>query len=164
MKKMQRQLSLLALVCALTITAGCSSKQKQISTPEDHAAQDHPASATTADASHVAHPPGQPADKVESNTAKPTLKMSVDTASSKATVHFKTTNFKISPEHYSGAHVPGEGHIHLFVDGSPTRIGVKGETYDLTSLTKGHHKLTASLHTNNHQPYNVEDAVEFDIK
>jgi len=97
-------------------------------------------------------------------SAKPTLKMDVDVSGTTATVRFETTSFKISPEHYSGAHVPGEGHIHLFVDGSPSRIGVKDNTYELTGLAKGKHTLEASLHTNNHQAYNVQDKIEFEIK
>ena len=111
-------------------------------------------------------PSTPPADKAASVdlTAKPTLKMTVDTSNTTATVHFETTSFKISPEHYSGAHIPGEGHIHLFLDGSLTRIPVKENTYQLTALSKGKHTLEASLHTNNHQAYNVQDKVEFEIK
>lgn len=94
----------------------------------------------------------------------PTLKMTVDVQGHNATIHFATTNFKISPEHYSQEHVPGEGHIHLFVDGSPTKIAVKENTYKIDGLTPGQHQLKAALHTNNHQPYNVEDALEFNVK
>ena len=99
-----------------------------------------------------------------SQDSQPTLKMSVDVQGNKATVHFKTERFKFAPEHYSQANVPGEGHIHLFVDGAPTRISVKEDTYTLTDLAPGVHKLEASLHTNNHQPYNVKDSIEFTVK
>jgi hypothetical protein len=109
--------------------------------------------------------PNTPTATVPEKTAdSPTLKLDVEVSGSKATVHFITTNFKISPEHYSQAHVPGEGHIHLFVDGSPSRIGVKESTYVLKNLKPGKHTLKASLHTNNHQPYNVEDSVQFEIQ
>ncbi len=95
---------------------------------------------------------------------KPSLEMKVEVNREKATITFHTENFHLSPEHYSGMHVPGEGHIHLFVDGSPSRISVKENVYVLQSLSKGKHKIEATLHTNNHQPYDVKDELEFEIK
>lgn len=138
-------LTLFTAVLATGLLAGC--EEQQITPAEQPAVPSQTETPASVDLS-----------------AKPTLNMNVDVAGTKAIVHFETTSFKLSPEHYSGAHVPGEGHIHLFVDGSPSRIGVKDNKYELIDLGKGKHTLEASLHTNNHQAYNVQDKIEFEIK
>ncbi|ARU61212.1 hypothetical protein CBW65_09315 [Tumebacillus avium] len=133
-----------ALLSAALLT-GCGPKEKI--TPTQQQPQDAPTAAALSDKA----------------PATPTLNMKVDVSGTSATITFQTANFKLAPEHYSSMHIPGEGHIHLFVDGSVTRIGVKENTYVLNNLTKGKHSLEATLHTNNHQPYNVKDNVEFQI-
>ncbi|MBL0389258.1 hypothetical protein JJB07_21935 [Tumebacillus sp. ITR2] len=155
--------ALFAVLALSTALLGCSKdsspqNRDDMGNIDDMAGMDmqnHEASATTAKPADV--------DSVAA-TPKPTLDLNVDVNGHNATIHFNVTNFKISPEHYSQAAVPGEGHIHLFVDGSPTKVAVKDKVYQLDNLTPGHHTLKASLHTNNHQPYNVEDTTEFDVK
>ncbi|PWK09698.1 hypothetical protein [Tumebacillus permanentifrigoris] len=149
----QKTACLLAVLTLSVALVGCSKSETQdLSTSMTHEHSDPATQSVDAPIHSVAATPA------------PTLKMTVDVSQQAATIHFATTNFKISPEHYSQPHVPGEGHIHLFVDGSPTKVAVKEVSYKLDHLTPGHHKLKASLHTNNHQPYNVEDAIEFDVK
>lgn len=154
----------ICLLAALTLSAtlaGCSkSAPSDMETQMTHDHHDSQASTTGATDSRSVD---APVASVAANPA-PTLKMQVDASTHEATIHFDTTNFKISPEHYSQPHVPGEGHIHLFIDGSPTKVAIKEAVYKLDNLAPGHHKLKAALHTNNHQPYNVEDTIEFDVK
>ncbi|KEO81549.1 hypothetical protein [Tumebacillus flagellatus] len=158
-KKMIRLLAVLALSATLF---GCSkdSTPKTSDPMDDMAGMDM---STPEPAASAASAPPASVDSVAA-AQKPTLHMNVDVNKDTATVHFDVTNFKISPEHYSQAPVPGEGHIHLFIDGSPTKVAVKDKVYQLDGLSPGHHTLKASLHTNNHQPYNVEDTAEFDVK
>ena len=176
--------SLLAVLSAAALLAGCAGKEQsandvQLKQPtaqvqsQQNTATAQAASQGTDAKTALNQPsaPSSPLDKMESKAvaatspdSQPTLKMSVDVQGNKATVHFKTEHFKLAPEHYSQANVPGEGHIHLFVDGAPTRIAVKEDTYTLTDLTPGVHTLEASLHTNMHQPYNVKDSTDFTVK
>jgi hypothetical protein len=153
-----KQTNTLYLVATVTFTTmlftGCMQKQ-QTQPDETHTPLNNAVAHTETPAQAAATTPA---------SDQPTLHMRVDVKSNSAIVHFDTTRFKISPEHYSQAHVPGEGHIHLFLDGNPTKIAVKENTYQLKDLAKGKHQLKASLHTNNHQPYNVEDTIEFEIK
>ncbi|TCP52326.1 hypothetical protein EV586_1112 [Tumebacillus sp. BK434] len=134
-----------AALLAAALLAGCGPKEKI--TPTQQHPQDTPSAAALSNKA----------------PAKPTLQMKVDVTGTSAKITFRTDNIRLAPEHYSGMHIPGEGHIHLFVDGSITRIGVKESTYVLNDLTKGKHTLEATLHTNNHQPYNVKDTAEFQI-
>jgi hypothetical protein len=175
--------SLLAVLSAAALLAGCAGQEQsandvQLKQPTAQAQSEQ--GATTAQTASqgtdmktaLTEPsaPSSPLDQASkpvtatSQDSQPTLKMSVDVQGTKAIVHFKTEHFKLSPEHYSQANVPGEGHIHLFVDGAPTRIAVKEDTYTLTDLAPGVHKLEASLHTNMHQPYNVKDSTDFTVK
>lgn len=147
---MKKTLTLLTIGTLLLSTGCFSTKAEPMPAPATE-----PANTPTA-----AAPSAQPQSESD-----PTLQMEVKVSGNQATIHFHTENFKLAPEHYSQAHVPGEGHIHLFVDGTPDRIGVKENTYTLTDLKPGKHNLRASLHTNNHQPYHhAVDTLEFEIK
>ena len=85
----------------------------------------------------------------------PTLDLSVDQDGSGAwTVRLKTTNFRFSREHADGAHVPGEGHAHLYVDGKKISR-VYGNHYELGALDPGAHQITVGLYTNDHAAYAV---------
>jgi hypothetical protein len=146
MNSKRHALTFTTALIAAAVLLGCGPKEKI--TPTQQKPEDAPT------AGEISNQP----------PAQPTLDMKVDVHGDQATITFNTTNFKLSPEHYSGLHIPGEGHIHLFVDGSASRIGIKENTYVLQNLTKGKHTLEATLHTNNHQPYNVKDTVEFEVK
>lgn len=140
---MNRQKLSITLVLSILLATGCGAT----AVPDSTHSHDQPAEAPVTTAGSA-----------------PTLQMSAQVSGDQATIKFTTTNFTISPNHYNGAHVPGEGHIHLFVDGNPQRIAVKGHTYVLTNLKPGTHTLDAQLHTNNHQPYNVKDEVTIMVK
>jgi hypothetical protein len=70
----------------------------------------------------------------------------------------RTENFRFAPEHASTAHVPGEGHAHLFIDGKKvTRL--YGEWYHIPMLAPGAHKITVTLNANSHEDLTVKGAV-----
>lgn len=70
-------------------------------------------------------------------------------------VHLITNDFTFAPEHVGQAHAPGEGHIHLYVDGEKI-ARVYGEWHYLEELPAGNHYLSAVLTTNDHKLYAVE--------
>jgi hypothetical protein len=93
---------------------------------------------------------------------KPTLDLSVDVSGQTATIHFKT-DLHISPEHYGKERVPGEGHMHLFVDDGEKKVVTEDKTV-LKDLSVGKHNLKVSLHNNDHTPYNVSQTIDFEVK
>lgn len=69
-------------------------------------------------------------------------------------LHIKTTNFRFSPESASLAHVPGEGHAHIYVNG--TKIARHyGSWMHIASLPKGNNTLKVTLNSNDHRPLAV---------
>lgn len=64
----------------------------------------------------------------------------------------ETTNFTLSPENASGEHVPGEGHIHLYVDGESFGTYFT-RTFFLEQLDPGVHEIRVSLNSNDHRGY-----------
>ena len=64
----------------------------------------------------------------------------------------RMANFRLAPEHTGAAPVPGEGHLHLYVDGAKhTRL--YGTWFYLDGLAPGDHALRVEAVANNHAPY-----------
>lgn len=77
--------------------------------------------------------------------------------------HIQPTNFRFAPDHASMAHIAGEGHAHLMVNGEKL-ARVYGEWFHIPSLTKGTHTVTVSLNANSHAPLMVKgQAVEASV-
>ena len=99
---------------------------------------------------HHMHPMGE---EMVSGPGAPTIALMVhpDPASG-YNLHAMIENFSIRADHASAAHVPGEGHLHLSVDGiSADRV--YGAWHYLPELGEGTHKVKISLATNDHRPY-----------
>lgn len=77
-----------------------------------------------------------------------------------ADIKLTTTNFTFTPENADGAHVAGEGHAHLYIDGKKiTRL--YGDWYQISGLEAGEYEVKVSLNTNDHRGYaTVERMVE----
>jgi hypothetical protein len=99
----------------------------------------------------------------ETMDKKPTLELTVDVSEHTATINFKT-DLAISPQHYGKERVPGEGHIHLFVDDDGEKKVITENKYVLNNLTVGNHTVKVSLHNNDHTPYNVSKSYDFVVK
>lgn len=101
--------------------------------------------------------PARPAhmDTGDTVAAKKGMKVSIKVKADKMKGHnlfIKTSRFRWAPEHASGKHVSGEGHAHLFVDGTKvTRL--YGPAYYIGNLTTGQHTVMVSLNGNNHATY-----------
>ncbi len=66
-------------------------------------------------------------------------------------LHAVPSNFRLAPENASGAHVDGEGHMHLYVNGE--KMARVYETwYQMPPLPAGTHEITVALQTNDHAP------------
>ena len=71
-------------------------------------------------------------------------------------LHVVATGFRWAPEHASNPAVDGEGHAHVYVDG--TKVGrLYGEWMHL-NLAAGRHEIRVSLNGNDHE--DLEPAVE----
>jgi hypothetical protein len=83
----------------------------------------------------------------------PTLALMLkDSDAGGLTLVLDTTRFRFAPEHVDGAHVAGEGHTHLYIDGK--KIGrIYAPRYELRPLTPGVHEIEVGLYTNNHMAY-----------
>lgn len=67
-------------------------------------------------------------------------------------LNITTQNFRFAPEHAGDENTPGEGHAHLYVDG--TKVArVYGNWFHLGALSEGGHTLEATLNTNDHASY-----------
>lgn len=72
-------------------------------------------------------------------------------------VRLKVENFTLDKENIGGAKIEGHGHAHILVDGKFTGevlddVAITTDTYLLTNLTAGVHKITVLLHNNDHSP------------
>ena len=71
-----------------------------------------------------------------------------------ANVEILTEGFAFSPENVNGAHVEGEGHAHIYVDG--VKVGrVYTPWFYLKDLTPGEHDIRVTLNANSHEEYAI---------
>lgn len=68
------------------------------------------------------------------------------------TLHVITERFTFAPEHANTAHVFGEGHAHLYVDGEKL-ARLYGPWFHIPTLPPGEHELTVTLNANDHRVY-----------
>ena len=101
--------------------------------------------------SHDSMPMRQGTMEVGGMPAPPTVRLSVHKDPKAGwNLQVQVENFRFAPEHASTAHVPGEGHAHLFIDGKKvTRL--YGEWYHIPALAPGTHKITVTLNANSHE-------------
>ncbi len=73
-------------------------------------------------------------------------------------LHVVATGHRIAPEHASTDHVPGEGHMHLFVDGE--RVSrFYNEWVHLPDPGEGEHTVRVELSANSHDPLAIDGAI-----
>lgn len=103
----------------------------------------------------TAHDHSQPLELSDDDDV-PALALLVEAdARSGWNLHVELTDFELAPEHASTEHVPGEGHMHLYVDGEKlTRV--YGEWFHLDGLVPGEHELRMELSANSHQPFSYQ--------
>ena len=93
--------------------------------------------------------------EVEPGPAAPSVEMAVTKdAVAGWNVHIKTANFRFAPENASGAHVAGEGHAHLYVDGRKI-ARVYGSWFHIDKLPENGAEVRVTLNTNDHRDIKV---------
>ena len=98
-----------------------------------------------------------------SNSHPASMKMTVKLAVAKDAkmgynLHITSTRFRWAPFNASKAHVAGQGHAHLYVDGKKiTRL--YGPWFYLGDLAKGRHTIKVTLNGNDHGDYVHGDVV-----
>ncbi len=69
-----------------------------------------------------------------------------------------TTDFRIVPENVSTAHIDGEGHMHLYIDGEKVSR-LYGEWHHIGPLAPGEHEVRVELSANDHSAMAVDGEV-----
>ena len=73
-------------------------------------------------------------------------------------VHVETKNFRFAPEHVGQAHVAGEGHAHLYLDGKKI-ARLYGPWFHVPAQAAGKHSLRVTLNANSHEELAVDGKV-----
>ena len=75
-------------------------------------------------------------------------------------LHVMARNFTFAPESVNGAHVHGQGHAHLYLNGDKI-ARLYGPWFHIAALPPGEHTLSVTLNANDHRTYGVGgEAVE----
>lgn len=70
-------------------------------------------------------------------------------------LHVMAESFAFAPQSASKAHVAGEGHAHVYING--VKLGrLYGPWMHLDNLPKGKVEITVTLNTNDHRPLAVD--------
>ena len=72
------------------------------------------------------------------------------------TFFFESSNFVFAPESVNEPHVTGEGHVHVFVNGTKYRVY---SPYWWHVLEPGENEIRYTLNTNDHKEYVYKDKV-----
>lgn len=75
----------------------------------------------------------------------------------------KVTNFSFSLENMGKENRPGEGHVHLYLDGKKV-AKVFEPTYVLKDIPSGKHEVMVELANNNHESYGVSQRISIEVK
>lgn len=67
-------------------------------------------------------------------------------------LHVQTANFRFAPENTGRAHVPGQGHGHLYLNGEKL-ARLYAPYFYLPALPPGEHEIEVRLFANNHAAY-----------
>lgn len=123
------------------------------SDPSHHGAA--AATAQPAAGAHGAHAHDMPLE-LSADAPAPGVALSVapDPASG-WNLRVRVSHFRFAPENASGAHVPGEGHAHLYVNGVK-RARLYGEWLHLDRLPEGSTAIEVGLYSNDHRPLHVD--------
>lgn len=111
---------------------------------------DHAADHATQDAAHDHAPHDHSAMQDVTGTA-PTLAITVvaDPASG-WNLHLVLANFRFAPEHAGQSAVDGEGHAHIYVNGTK-RARIYSDWFHIGSLPEGTVNIQVGLYSNDHK-------------
>ncbi|MGC1497546.1 MAG: hypothetical protein WA790_17215 [Sulfitobacter sp.] len=72
-------------------------------------------------------------------------------------LHVTVDNFAFNPQGASLAHVPGQGHAHVYINGEKLSR-LYGEWMHIAALPKGEVTVEVTLNSNDHRPLSVNGA------
>jgi|GEM_PF-2335206 len=145
----------LLLLGALTTACGSKDEEPQ---PEQ---QGMTSSVQTAVVKTAAGPDG--AVQTVRADGKPTLNATVAQDGNTAVIQYTVTNLELSAEHMGKANVPGEGHLHLYVDGKQKAMLNTDAPVKLTHLSAGKHVVLLELQQNDHSDLNVSKELTIQV-
>jgi hypothetical protein len=96
--------------------------------------------------------------------SKPSLDAQYVVVGNSVTITYKVNNLQLSGDHMGGAKVPGEGHLHLTVDGKQKAMLKTESPVKLENLTAGKHTIKLDLQQNDHTALNVEKIFNIEVK
>ncbi len=73
-------------------------------------------------------------------------------------LHSVPANFRMAPENVGTAHVDGEGHMHLYIDGVKI-MRLYGEWHQMPPLAAGTHEIRVELSSNDHSAMAIDGVV-----
>ncbi len=126
----------------------------------DHGLSDGHAAMTTASAGHAAgggdhaRMHSQPIMLAAAEAPDLTFSVTPDPISGH-NLQVVTQGFTFAPQHASGAHVAGEGHAHIYVNGAKL-ARLYGPWLHLPALPKGEVTVEVTLTANDHRPLMVD--------
>lgn len=146
------KLKSVAVLAALILTVGLATACHH-NEPESH--EGHTQNSVKVDAD---------VNKAKLGAAAPQLGGSVTMEGNTAVVSFVVSNMTLSPEHYGKKHVPGEGHVHVSVDGVYKESVKHQVPIRIQNLTPGKHTVTLEVQQNDHTSYNVQKVFNLEVK
>ncbi|MGB0502341.1 MAG: hypothetical protein ACPGNP_14260, partial [Acidimicrobiales bacterium] len=121
---------------------------------EDHEGHDHDDHEDHEGHDHDDHDHGSPVDFEGAEI--PTLGVRVESdPAGGINITVDTTNFLVAPEAASTTHVEGEGHFHLYVDGTKVQRFYNEAIY-FAGVTEGEVTVMVELSANDHRTYAVD--------
>jgi len=162
-------LRLLAALFTLCIfTAACSDDEAAEATPPDDMADmeavdddhdhddhgDHEGHDHDDHEDHEDHDHGSPVDFEGADIPTLGVRVEPDPAGG-INITVDTTNFVVAPEAASTTHVEGEGHFHLYVDGTKVQRFYNEAIY-FAGVTEGEVTVMVELSANDHRTYAVD--------
>jgi hypothetical protein len=79
------------------------------------------------------------------------------------TLKYEVANFTLNGSAMGGANRPGEGHVHVSVDGSEVAV-TANTSVSVSHLKHGQRKVKVALHNNDHTPLDPEVADEIHVE
>jgi hypothetical protein len=103
-------------------------------------------------------------NSAEQTKGKPSLDARIVQEGRNATITYSVSNLTLAPEHLGKQNVPGEGHLHLTVDGKQKAMLKSTAPVKLENLNSGKHTIKLDLQNNDHSTLNVEKSFEIEVK
>ena len=98
---------------------------------------------------------GHTATVMASMLSPPTVSITANLDATSTTISIQLTHFDLSEAAVDGAHVDGQGHLHLYVDGEKISR-VFSDTYQIDGLSPGTHIISVDLNSNDHRAYVID--------